>query len=62
MYCACVLAVWGEPALFILLQSHRLFLFLATIIEAGSMGAFWRSSSVPSFGCVPGNIFDICKI
>ena len=40
MYCAGMLAMWGEPALFILQQSHKLFLFLATIIEAGSMGAF----------------------
>ena len=33
-----MLAMWGERALFILQQSHRLFLFKATIIEAGTMG------------------------
>ena len=33
-----MLAMWGERALFILQQSYRLFLFEATVIEAGSMG------------------------
>ena len=49
----------SEGALFILLV--RLFLFLATIIKAGTVGAFCESSSVASFGCVPGNTFELVK-
>ena len=40
----------------------QVILILATIIEAGSMGGLLVIFFCTLFfGCVPGNIFDICK-
>ena len=33
-------------------------LYCATIIKVGTVGAFWVSSSVPSFGCVPEKTYE----
>ena len=48
----------SEGVLFIEQQSYRLFLLVATIIKVGTVGAFYESSSVPSFGCVPKKTYE----
>ena len=52
----------GVRVLYLFCNNHTGYSdFRRQSLEAGTVGAFCESSSVTSFGCVPGNIFELVK-